>query len=102
MAGGVVEVACDARAFLGRREAALTVGLPLGPQRALLQLGHALPALTDAVAEDPGAAPDESSEEERHDGKLVLADAGSGEVDGKHADDRGGGQPQPGSRLAEG
>ena len=40
------------------------------------------------------------SEEERHDGKLVLADAGGGNVDGKHPDDGGGGQPQPGSRLS--
>ena len=67
---------------------------------ALHELGQTRAALTETVAEDPGAAPDDGSEEERHDGKLVLADAGGGNVDDEHADDSGGGQPQPGSRLS--
>src|SRR6266545_7326691 len=42
VAGGVVEVAGDAGALLGRRQAALALGLALRAQRPLLELREAL------------------------------------------------------------
>ena len=98
--GRVVKVTGNAHPLFGRCEAALAVGFPLGSQRALHELGQTRAALTNTVADDPGAAPDDRSEEERHDGKLVLADAGGSNVDDEQTDHSGGGQAQPGSRLS--
>ena len=100
VAGRVVEVAGDAGALLGGCEAALALGLPLGARDAFHKLCETRAPLPETVAEDPGAAPDNGSEEERHDGKFVLADAGGANVDDEQADDGGGGQPRPGSRLS--
>ena len=93
-----MEVAGDARALLGGREAALALGLALGPQRTFLQLGQACAALTKPVADDPGAAPDERAGEERHDRKLVLREARRGDVEGEQPGDDRGGQLQAGAR----
>ena len=69
VAGRVVEVAGDAGALLGDREAAFALGVPLRSQRALLQLGDARAALAEPVADHPRAAPNERSGEERDDGE---------------------------------
>ena len=53
VAGGVVQVAGDARALLGGGEAPLALGLALGAQRALLELGH---PLADAAGRGPRPA----------------------------------------------
>ena len=75
VAGGVVEVTGDAGAFLRGGQTSLALGLPLGPQRAFHQLGQARAALSDPVAQDPRAAPDEAAGEERHKRKLVVRPA---------------------------
>ena len=64
VAGGVVQVAGDPGALLGGRQAALALGLALGAQRALLELGHPLAPQPRAVAGQPGAAPDQHAEED--------------------------------------
>ena len=66
MSRGVVEVAGDAGTLLGGCQAPLALGLPLGQPDALDQVGQSRAALTDTVAEYPGTAPDDRSEEERH------------------------------------
>ena len=66
VAGGVVEVARDAGALLGRGQPALALGVPLGATGALLELGDPRAPLADAVADHPGAAPDDRAEEQRH------------------------------------
>ena len=58
VAGGVVQVAGDADALLGGRQAAVALGVALGALRPLLELGHALAAQPGAIAGQPGAAPD--------------------------------------------
>ena len=72
VAGGVVEVAGDAGALLRGCQPPLPLGLALGPQRPVHQLGQARAALTDPVADHPRATPDERAGEERHHRKLVL------------------------------
>ncbi len=92
VAGGVVEVTGDAGAFLRGCQASLALGLALGPQCPVHELGQARAALTDPVADDPRAAPDKRAGEERYDWKLVLGQSGSGDVEGEEPRDDGDGQ----------
>ena len=98
VAGGVVEVAGDAGALLRGCQTPLALGFPLGPQRAIHQLGQARAALADPVADHPRAAPDERAGEERHDRKLILRQSGSGDVEGEDARDDGDGQLRASAR----
>jgi hypothetical protein len=66
-----MEVAGDAGAFLRGCEATLALGLPLGARDAFHKVCETRAPLPETVAEDPGAAPDNGSEEERHDGKFA-------------------------------
>ena len=91
VAGGVVQVAGDAGALLGRGEAALALGLPLGAKGSLLELGDPRAPQADAVADHPCPAPDEGAEEERDGRELVLRDTGSAGVDRR----RGRPRPEP-------
>jgi ABC-type multidrug transport system ATPase subunit len=99
MAGRVVEVTGDARAFLGGGQAALALCLALRPQSALLELGHALAAHPHAIAEDPRAAPDERSEEERNGGELITGETDGADVGDEETDYSRGGQPRGHARL---
>ncbi len=90
--GGVVEVAGDARSFLGRREPALALRLPLGAQGTLLQLGDPASALAEPVTDHPRATPDERASQERHEWERVVGDARSGDMQGVEAGDRAGGE----------
>ena len=76
-----MEVAGDSRAFLGGGEATLAFGFPLGAPGALLELGEPLAPLPDAVADDPGAAPDEGAEEQRLGREGVVCDTDRAGVD---------------------
>ena len=70
-----MEVAGDAGALLRGCQPPLPLGLALGPQRPVHELGQARAALTDPVADDPRAAPDEGAGQERHERKLVVRPA---------------------------
>ncbi len=59
-----MEVAGDARALLGGREAALSLGLALCAQRSLLELCEPLASESRAVAGEPGRRPDDGPEQE--------------------------------------
>jgi hypothetical protein len=58
--GRVVEVARDARTFLGRGQAPFALGIPLGTAGSLLELCSAHAAQTDSLADNPRPAPQES------------------------------------------
>ena len=93
VAGGVVEVARNARALLRCSETSLALGLPLRAERALLEFGDPLTPLANAVPDDPCATPDEGSEEQRHRRKLAVGGADGAGVNDEHRRDDGAGEP---------
>ena len=99
VAGRVVEVAGDARALLGGREAALALGLPLGPQRRAPR-GLRAASRRCRTRSPSTQAPPQTTVPKRSGttGSSSCADAGGADVDDKQADDGRGGQPRP--RLA--
>jgi len=94
-----VKLARDPSALLRGGKPALALRVPLGPQRSLLQVCDPLAALSHPVADHPGAAPDDSAEEQRHDGELVCRDSGGCNVGDEEAGDGDRRQPQTRSRL---
>ena len=91
--GRVVQVARDARALLGGGEAPLALGLALGAEGSLLELGDPGPPLAHAVADHPCPAPDEGAEEERDGRELVFRETGCAGVDRVEPDHDEAGQP---------
>jgi hypothetical protein len=67
-----VQVASNACALLGGRQAPLALGLSLGPQRALLELGKPLSPQSRPVPGEPGGCPDDGPEEKL--GREPVAD----------------------------
>jgi putative membrane protein len=62
MAGGVVQIAGDARPLLGGRQAPLAFGIALGSLRALLDLLEPFSSQARPVAGEPGGDPDDGAE----------------------------------------
>ena len=99
VARGVVQVAGDPGAFLGRGEAALAFGFPFGPQRALLQLGHPLAPEPCAVAGKPGPAPHDDAERDRRAREVAVLESHRGDVRGQQCDGERERDPQLGARC---
>ena len=91
--GRVVQVARDPRPLLGRRQPALALGIPLRPLGAGDELGDPLAPQADAVAEHPGAAPDDDAEEERHGREGIFRVADRADVHHEESRDRRGCHP---------
>ena len=91
--GRVVQVARDPRPLLGGREPALALGVPLRPLGAGDELGDPLAPQADAVAEHPGAAPDDDAEEERHGREGIFRVADRADVHHEESRDRRGCHP---------
>jgi hypothetical protein len=72
MACGVVQIAGDAGALLGGRQAALAFGLALGPPRAFHNLREPLSPQSRPVAGEPGGQPDGRAEQQL--GREAIAD----------------------------
>jgi hypothetical protein len=86
-----VEIACDPRSLLGRREAPFALGLPLGLTGALLEVGDTLAPEPDPVPEHPGSSPRKGAEESGDDRGLVTSRGGGNDVsDVEEEHDRGG------------
>jgi hypothetical protein len=66
VAGGVVQFAGDAGAFLGGGEASFAFRLAFGPLRAILQFGDALLAQPRAVAGHPDPEEDHRPRDQWH------------------------------------
>ena len=91
--GRVVQVARDPRPLLGGRQPALALGVPLRPLGAGDELGDPLAPQADAVAEHPGAAPDDDAEEERHGREGIFRVADRADVHHEESRDRRGCHP---------
>ena len=85
-------------ALLRHSETPLALGVPLGAQRALLELGDPLAPLADTVADHPPPTPDESAEEERYGRELVLGHTDGAGVDDEHRRNHDADQPPRGLR----
>ena len=89
-------------ALLGHREPALALGLALGPQRALLELDHALVPEARALAGQPGAAPDDDAEEELRAREVIPGNPGGGDVGQQHRGGEREQHPRPRPLLVRG
>ena len=83
----VVQVACDPGALLGEREAAILERVPLGLDRALLELLDLLPPQARALAGEPRQGPHERADRDLNLRQLPVAEGERQDVHAEHADD---------------
>ena len=98
MGDDVVQLACDARLFLGGRAPRLGLAFALEPRRLLLQLLQVGPARAQAVAEQPGGGGEENPSEAVA-GLAVRDVRGAADGDRQEGDRSGGGTARGSQRV---